>query len=182
MSAARIVPAYDELEAGHASLGLGAEFTPFEQLAFERGEEALAHGVVVGIADGPNRRADAGILAAQTECHGCVLRPLIAMMDEVLQSPLGDGQVHGVDHELRLQIVAHRPPHDATRLGIPTGGQVASHDRPTPHDFRLSVNWRRDARSRFSPRYEGLRPLLLPQCFHGCCKRKRRPGGRRLSV
>ena len=29
---------------------------------------------------------------------------------------------------------------------------------------------------------EGLRPLLLPQCFHGCWKRKRRPGGRRLSV
>lgn len=30
--------------------------------------------------------------------------------------------------------------------------------------------------------YEELRALLLPQCFHGGRKRKRRPGGRRLSV
>jgi hypothetical protein len=31
-------------------------------------------------------------------------------------------------------------------------------------------------------RYEGLRPLLLPQCFHGFWNRKRRPGGRRISA
>lgn len=36
--------------------------------------------------------------------------------------------------------------------------------------------------ARSSKRYEGLRPLLLPQCFHGWWKRKRRPWGRRLSV
>lgn len=36
--------------------------------------------------------------------------------------------------------------------------------------------------SDFSKQYEGLRVLLLPQCFHGGCKRRRRPGGRLLSV
>ena len=73
MSAARIVPAFDELEAGHASLGLGAEFPPVEQFAFERREEALAHGVVIRVADRSHRRPDASLLAAETERHGRVL-------------------------------------------------------------------------------------------------------------
>lgn len=51
MTVARIIPAFDELEYGHARFGLGAELTPVEQLAFERGEEALAHGAIVCIAD-----------------------------------------------------------------------------------------------------------------------------------
>jgi hypothetical protein len=38
-------------EAGHLGLDLGREPAWLLQLAFERGEEALAHGVVVGIAD-----------------------------------------------------------------------------------------------------------------------------------
>jgi hypothetical protein len=37
-------------------------------------------------------------------------------------------------------------------------------------------------RSDFSQRYEGLLSLLLPQCFHGWWKRKRRSGGRRVRV
>ena len=37
-------------------------------------------------------------------------------------------------------------------------------------------------RHRITKQYEGLRPLLLPQCFHGRWKRKRRPGGRSVSV
>ena len=39
-----------------------------------------------------------------------------------------------------------------------------------------------DRRHRFTKRYEGLRPLLLPQCFHGQRKRKRRPGGAALKL
>lgn len=49
MSARGVVPAFDELEAGDAGLGLGAELPPFEQLTFEGGEEALAHGVEASI-------------------------------------------------------------------------------------------------------------------------------------
>ncbi|TNF58858.1 MAG: hypothetical protein EP307_11550 [Rhodobacteraceae bacterium] len=40
---------------------------------------------------------------------------------------------------------------------------------------------RKDAHA-FAKRYEGRRPLSLPQCFHGRWKRKHRPGGRRVSV
>jgi hypothetical protein len=42
----RIVPALDEAEAGHSRFGLGCKTTAVEQLAFERGKEALARGVV----------------------------------------------------------------------------------------------------------------------------------------
>ena len=73
MSARGIVPAFDELEAGNAGFGLGFELSPVEQFAFERGEEALAHGVVVAIADRAHRRAHAHFLAPEAEGHGCVL-------------------------------------------------------------------------------------------------------------
>ena len=49
MQADRVVPALDKAEAGHSCLGLGCEPATVEQLAFERREEALAHGVVVGV-------------------------------------------------------------------------------------------------------------------------------------
>ena len=47
----RVVPALDVAEERQAGLGLGLEGVPVEQLALEAGEEALAQGVVVGVAD-----------------------------------------------------------------------------------------------------------------------------------
>src|SRR2546425_6867315 len=64
MSAPRIVPAFDEVEHGKASVGLRAEAFAIEQLALERREEALAHGVVVGIAHTAHRRPEAGLATA----------------------------------------------------------------------------------------------------------------------
>ena len=49
----RIVPALDELEAGHPRFGLCPELAALEKLAFECGEEALAHGIVIAIPDRP---------------------------------------------------------------------------------------------------------------------------------
>ena len=46
MAPGGIVPSLDELEDRQAGLGLGLELAPVEQLAFERGEEALAHRIV----------------------------------------------------------------------------------------------------------------------------------------
>ncbi len=43
MAPGGIVPSLDELEYGYASLGLGLEIAPVDPLAFERGEETLAH-------------------------------------------------------------------------------------------------------------------------------------------
>ena len=51
--ASGVVPALDELEDGHACLGLGVERLPLDQLALQGGEEALGHGVVVAIPGRP---------------------------------------------------------------------------------------------------------------------------------
>ena len=42
----RVVPSLDEIEHRHAGLDLGLEPAAVEQLAFERGEETLPHGIV----------------------------------------------------------------------------------------------------------------------------------------
>jgi hypothetical protein len=55
MTAAPIVEAFDERECRVARLGLGLEAVPREKLAFEGGEEALAHGIVVCV-EGRNLR------------------------------------------------------------------------------------------------------------------------------
>ncbi len=47
MAAARVVPAFDEVEDAQARVGVCREAGPIEQLALERREEALAEGVVV---------------------------------------------------------------------------------------------------------------------------------------
>jgi len=56
MAAASVVPAFDGVEEGEARGGLGAEAVAIEQLALERREEALTHGVVVGVTDTTHRR------------------------------------------------------------------------------------------------------------------------------
>src|SRR6266478_6348461 len=87
MSTPRIVPAFDEVEDGEARVGLRAEAVAIEQLALERREEALAHGVVVGIAHTAHRRPDAGLATAPTEGERGVLAALI----RVIESPRSVG-------------------------------------------------------------------------------------------
>ena len=47
----RVVPTLGEIEDGHLRLGLGLEAAAVQQLAFQRGEEAFAHGVIETVAD-----------------------------------------------------------------------------------------------------------------------------------
>jgi hypothetical protein len=51
MTAAPVVEALDELEHRDPRLGLRLEPTPVEKLTFQRGEEALAHRIIVGVAN-----------------------------------------------------------------------------------------------------------------------------------
>ena len=67
MAPSRIVPALDELNDGHSGLGLGLELAPVEQFAFERREEALAHGVVISIANRSHGWSYTGFLVSQAE-------------------------------------------------------------------------------------------------------------------
>ena len=49
----RVVPALDVAEESHPGLDVRPEGVPVEELALEAGEEGLAHGVVIGVTDGP---------------------------------------------------------------------------------------------------------------------------------
>jgi hypothetical protein len=80
MTAAAIVKSFDELERGHPRLGLRLEPTPVEKLALERGEEALAHRIVVGVSDRAHRGTHARFPAAVAERDRRVLRALDALL------------------------------------------------------------------------------------------------------
>jgi hypothetical protein len=70
VAAVRVVPSLDEIEHRHAGLALGLEPAAVEQLAFERGEETLPHGIVETIIRRAHRRphcdSDASPLAPVT--------------------------------------------------------------------------------------------------------------------
>jgi len=67
VAAVRVVPSLDEIEHRHAGLDLGLEPAAVEQLAFERGEEALAHGIVETIIHGAHRRPHCDLAATFAE-------------------------------------------------------------------------------------------------------------------
>src|SRR5579864_5227127 len=73
VTSARVVPALDPLEHRHLGLGLALEPPSVQELTLERGEEALRHRVVVGIADRAHGRHDTGLPAALAERVACVL-------------------------------------------------------------------------------------------------------------
>ena len=73
MATMRVVPPLDELEDGEASLDLSREASAVEEFALEGGEEALAEGVVIGVAHGSHRRPDAGLAAPLPEGERRVL-------------------------------------------------------------------------------------------------------------
>src|SRR3989338_9306715 len=83
MAAARIVETLDEVEDGHAGLGLGPEAAAVEQLALEGCEEALTHRVIEAVSDRAHRGADARLATAEAEGDRGVLAALIRVVDDV---------------------------------------------------------------------------------------------------
>src|SRR5215475_11306451 len=94
-----VVPSLDEVEDGQPRFDLVLELLPIEQLAFERREEALAHRVVVRIADRTHRRADAHLATALAEGDRRVLAALIGMVDDVGRAALGERHVERLEDE-----------------------------------------------------------------------------------
>ena len=103
VAAAWIVEALDELEDGHARFGLRLEPAAIEKLALERGEEALRHRVVVGVADRAHRGPHAGLAAALAERDGGILRALIRVMDDILRPARCERHVQRIEHDLGVQ-------------------------------------------------------------------------------
>src|SRR6267142_168935 len=73
MQSHRVVPAFDKGEADDLRLGLRGKAATFQQLAFEGREEALAHRIVVGVADRSHRRPHTGFPATFAECQRRIL-------------------------------------------------------------------------------------------------------------
>ena len=80
MTTVRVVPAFDELEDRHLRFGLRLETVLVDEFAFERGKEALRHGVIVAIADRSHRRSHTHQPAALAEGERGVLTALDALM------------------------------------------------------------------------------------------------------
>jgi hypothetical protein len=71
----RVVPPREVLEDDKPRFGLRLEATAVEELALERGEEALTECVVLRVADGSHRRANTHLLAATPKRDRRVLPP-----------------------------------------------------------------------------------------------------------
>src|SRR3990172_6919289 len=99
----RGVPALDPLEHDRLRLGRRREPLAVEQLALERREEALRHGIVVRVAHRPHRGPDSRCLAAKPERNRRVLGALIRVMDHALRPALPERHVERLSHDL--------PPH-----------------------------------------------------------------------
>ncbi len=113
MAAAWVVPAFDEVEKGEARVGPGAEAVAIEQFALEGREEALTHGVVVGVAHTAHRRPDAGVTTAPSKGERRVLTPLIGVMNHIGRAALRDRHVERGQDELGAKMGRHRPADDA---------------------------------------------------------------------
>src|SRR5207253_5699958 len=82
VAAARVVEALDVIEDGHPRLRVGAPAGPVDQLALQRGEEALGQGVVERVADRAHRRGDARPSAPLPEGQTRILTASVRVMNE----------------------------------------------------------------------------------------------------
>ena len=98
--------------------------TAIEKLAFESGEEALAHGVIIGVSNRTHRGTHAGLAAAMAELDRGVLRTLIGVMDHPSGWSPQQRHVQGIKHQLPGERAGHRPADDAAAKGVEHDGEV----------------------------------------------------------
>jgi len=118
----KIVPALDEVEDCELRFFVSSEAVRIEKLALKRRIEALAHRIVVAVADRSHRRAYDGLAATRTEGDGRVLGALIGMMDDLRWLTPVDCHVECIENELRPHVRARRPANDAS-------AECVKHDR-----------------------------------------------------
>ena len=101
-----------------------SETAPIDQLAFEGGEETLAHCIVVGVADRTCRWTNAGFLAVIAESDRRGLRTAIRMMDDIVGLLGRERHVEGVEHDAGLQIGREGSSDDPARPGVENDRKV----------------------------------------------------------
>ena len=72
----------------------------------------------------PSRAEPQPPCSAGRRPRACDSRPLVRVVDHVARPALPDGHVHGVDDELRLEVVPHGPADDASRVRVEHDDQV----------------------------------------------------------
>src|SRR5438445_1797668 len=95
MATGGIVPPLDVAEDRHPGLGLRCEPAACQQLAFQRSEEALAHGVIVGVTNRSHGWAHTGFPAAAAERQRFILGALVAVVDDIARPALTDRHLPG---------------------------------------------------------------------------------------
>lgn len=123
MQALRIVDLVDK--AARMSLGKRLVLVERDLLLFERLEEALGLGVVVGIACGRDVDLGADLLPTGHIGHVGVLHPSVGMVDQARcgLTP-GQRQLQGCERERRIEPAGKLPAHDTARVGVEQAGQI----------------------------------------------------------
>lgn len=127
MTPPRIVPALDEGEDGSAGFGLGAETPSIEQFTFQGGKEALAHCIIIGVADRAHRRSHTGASAAGSEGQRGVLAALVGMMNDAVWPALPNSHVQSVQDHLAAPRGARAQP---TMRRLKTSSTTARYRNP----------------------------------------------------
>jgi hypothetical protein len=124
MAAGGIVPSLDVAEDYHPGLGLRCEAAPSQQLAFQCGEEAFAHGVVVSVTDRSHEWAHTGFRAAAAERQRCILGASVGVVDDIARFALTNRHLQCRQDQLGPQMRLHRPADDPTAERIEHDSQI----------------------------------------------------------
>ena len=172
MPAMRVVPALDEIEHNGRGFALILESMEREQLALQRCVEALAHRIVVAIANGSHRRSNALALAALAKGDRRVLAALVRVMDHVLRPAPEDRHIERFEDEFGAQVVGHSPTDDATTEHVEYDSQVEKAGPRWDVDIVLEIK-RQDALAAHIGVVTGAR---RNRCERVCaCTRQARP-------
>ena len=96
---------------------------PVGQLAFQGGEEALGHGVVVAVPDRAHRRRHAPLPAALAEGQRGGLAALVGVVDDRSATSLSERHIQRVEDQLGAQGMSHRPAHHPAAEHVEHDGQ-----------------------------------------------------------
>jgi len=109
MDAVWVIPSFDEAEDGVPGFLPRRKHRAIDELAFEGGKKALAHRVVIAVADRSHRWAHSCVFATLTKGQRRILRSLVGMVDRALRPAPLNGHVQSREHQFGLQVNFHRP-------------------------------------------------------------------------
>src|ERR1039457_2719317 len=124
MTTMRVVATFQPSKYGHARIDLAVKALPVDDLTLQRGEKRFRHRVIVGVSDPAHRGSDAGLRAALAEGVAGVLAASVRVMNHPCRPSLRNRHIQGGQHQLGVQVIAHRPAHDLARIHVQDHRQI----------------------------------------------------------